>query len=414
MKRLILLYFFLAAIFLSHYAIAGQAVYGDGIDYWAYLHSVYFDHDIDFENEYRHLYSSEYNNHHPEVQAADIQKTFRTPIGKTDNPHLPGTALLLMPFYILADGIVRLELPVLRNGYSDIYQIVCGLGAVLYVVLATSFVEKICFFYSNDRRLSILAALAILLASPLLYYGSYDIINSHFASYFLVSLFWYLLLLQPQKLLLIGVVMGGATLVRIHEALLVLPLVTQKRKLSELSIILVVFGITILPLWVIWEYLYRLPYPYYYATMGHIYRGIWGSLFHPTNGLFSRTPLLLLALLPLKNRQTRKLLAPMLVYLALSFILITYQGGWMDPAYGGRMYISNFPLFAILLTGLLKFIREKYSMRYVYNLVGFFFVLNALSIGSFVLFEKEVNSGQRRGLEEQTLQRLQQKIPFLQ
>src|SRR5260221_437169 len=29
--------------FLLHYAVAGQAVYGDGIDYWVYLHSWYFD-----------------------------------------------------------------------------------------------------------------------------------------------------------------------------------------------------------------------------------------------------------------------------------------------------------------------------------------------------------------------------------
>ena len=413
MKRFVLLYFFLAVIFLSHYAIAGQAVYGDGIDYWAYLHSVYFDHDIDFENEFKHLYSSEYNNHHPEIQAADIQKTMRTPIGKTDNPHLPGTALLLAPFYLLADGIVLFGLPVLRNGYSDIYQIVCGMGAVGYVVAATYFVEQICFYFSKDRRLSTLAALAILLASPLLYYGSYDIINSHFASYFLVSLFWYLVLLKPEKLVLIGVVMGGATLVRIHEALLVIPLVMQKRKLSELGIILVIFGITILPLWGIWWFLYRLPYPHYYATIGHIYRGFWGSLIHPTNGLFSRTPLLLFALIPLRDKRTRQRLAPMLIYLVLSFVLITYQGGWMDPAYGGRMYISNFPLFAVLLTGLFKFIQEKYSMKFVYALVGFFVVLNSVSIGSFVLFEKEVNSGQRRGLEEQTLLKLQQRIPFL-
>ncbi len=42
-----------------------------------------------------------------------------------------------------------------------------------------------------------------------------------------------------------------------------------------------------------------------------------------------------------------------------------------------------------------------------------FIMINVLSIGSFVLLEKEVNSGKRRGLEEHTLIKLKQRFPEL-
>ena len=82
MGRYVLLYVFAILIFLLHFSFSGQAIYGDGIDYWAYLPTIYFDHDLDFKNQFRHIYSPVNNNKvSPEV-ASQIMKTNFTSIGK--------------------------------------------------------------------------------------------------------------------------------------------------------------------------------------------------------------------------------------------------------------------------------------------------------------------------------------------
>ncbi len=47
----------LSFAFLLHYWIVGQAVYGDGIYYYAYTRSLYKDHDLNFSNEFSHSYN---------------------------------------------------------------------------------------------------------------------------------------------------------------------------------------------------------------------------------------------------------------------------------------------------------------------------------------------------------------------
>lgn len=98
-----------------------------------------------------------------------------------------------------------------------------------------------------------------------------------------------------------------------------------------------------------------------------------------------------------------------LLFLIPTYVLISVEGGWSAPAYGGRMYISNLPFLASLLA--LAF--TKIKPRLVVSIIVMFFVINSLSIASFVLLEKEVNSGSRRGLEEGTIIRLQNRFPFL-
>ena len=89
----------------------------------------------------------------------------------------------------------------------------------------------------------------------------------------------------------------------------------------------------------------------------------------------------------------------MILFFAAQVALIAIQGGWSSAAYGGRMYISTLPMFVVLLTVLIN----KLPRVLLWGLV----ILNFVSIGSFVLFEKEVNSGRKRGLEEHTLEKIE-------
>lgn len=422
MKKYKLLFIFATVIFLSHYLFSGQAVYGDGIDYWAYLPSIYFDRDLDFENQYRHNYNPVNNNRALPSMAPEIQKTRITSIGKTDNPHPPGTALLWFPAFILSDFISLLcSLP--RNGFADIYQIFTGLWSIGLVMFALRLNEVLINIFIKDKMISSLAIIAIFLATPLFYYGSYDVLNSHFASFILSSLFWYLLLVKPintKSILVIGATTGLATLVRLQETLLLIPAIVYfywKRKHFIISgaQILIAWTLITLPLIFFWIYLYGSPIPETYTAFGRSEWFKFGSLFHYTNGLFFRTPILLISMIALKKlfQKEKQIFWLLIIFFVLQFTVITFQGGWEAPAYGGRMYISLLPLFSILIGYTLKIIKQKWSIKYALFIVVIFSILNFASIASYVLFEKEVNSGQKRGLEEQTQEKLNSLIKII-
>lgn len=409
-KKYIALYIFSSLVFLSHYVFSGQAVYGDGIDYWAYLPSLYFDRNIDFENEYRHLYSGENNNSYLPSLAPVAQKTRITTVGRVDNPHPPGAAIIWLPAFALAD-MLSFVLGLPRNGYGNLYQITSGLWSIFIVILGLKINELLAYRFTKDRAMSLLTAAAVFFASPLLYYGSYDVLNSHFASFTLTSLFWYILLFRKpdwKKTLFLASIIGLATLVRLQEISLLIPTALYlgwKRMRILIPVVALILG----PLTIIWLYLYGMPVPETYAAFGQDARLRLGSLFHPLTGFFSRTPLLLLGFLAAGRffGKYKRIFWIMLSYFLVQFVMITFHGGWSAAAYGGRMYISTLPLFAILLGYLFKKVRERWNLRLVFIIVGFFSILNMVSIASFVFLEKEVNSGRKRGLEEHTVQKIE-------
>src|SRR6185369_12161298 len=114
------LFFFASAIFLLHYLIAGQAVYGDGVGYYAHLHSWYFDHDFNYTNEYKHIYTPENNNNPKPLVSPVIQIVGITPDGRAENLYSTGVAILLFPFYTAADGVAiignSIGIPLARTG----------------------------------------------------------------------------------------------------------------------------------------------------------------------------------------------------------------------------------------------------------------------------------------------------------
>jgi hypothetical protein len=393
MKKYIGLYLFLSLIFLAHYAFTGHAVYGDGNNYWAYLHTWRFDGNYDFTNEFRHVFFPDTNNAPVNTLAPEVLKTGITATGKTDNNHTAGTALFFLPWYLLANVLARI-FHLVANGYSDIYQITVGLGVIFYLTLAIFITEKLC----SSR----LAAWAIVLCTPLLYYGSYDVLNSHAVSYLLAVSFWFVFFKadfsRPKWVIVSGLLIGLAALVRLQDIFLLVPLLLFKtRKFLSLSLSL---SLIFSPQLFIWQYLYGLPLPQSYLTAGVFYNFI-GPLFHPLTGFLSRTPLLLLSLLTLPFIR-KKSLFPMFIFFIISWIIISLQGGWTAAAFGGRMFISSLPLFAVLL----GFIFSRFSPKLSKSIVLIFFILNIFSIGSFIFLEKEVNSGHKRGLEEHTVRKL--------
>jgi hypothetical protein len=234
-------------------------------------------------------------------------KTIITDTGKTDNVHPLGTAIVWLPAFIAAD-LTAIILSPPRQGYSDIYQIFVGLWSVGMLTFGLWFNYQIIFRLVKDKRIGLLSIFAVFLATPLLYYGAYDVLNSHFASFTLTSIFWYVLLLLPNKpktQILLGLIIGLATLIRLQEALLLIPTLVffflKKYPLKGVLNISLTWLIVISPLFFLWEYLYGIPIPKQYIHIQTFVKSgnILGSIFHPIYGII-RTPILILSLLGLK------------------------------------------------------------------------------------------------------------------
>ncbi|PIR59937.1 MAG: hypothetical protein COU67_04100 [Candidatus Pacebacteria bacterium CG10_big_fil_rev_8_21_14_0_10_44_54] len=428
MKKLYFPILFLAffSIFLAHYFVSGQAVYGDGIGYYAYLHSWYFDADADFTNEYKHIYNQENNNSQDPQTAEVVQIVGTNATGQALNHFSPGMAILLLPFYVLADGIVIianvLRASLARSGYSDVYQIMTGMGAILYVVISMWLSERILQRCKLSHFISRVAVFLLFFATCLLYYGSFDVLNSHFASYFLSVLFLYHFFTlrkipQLKQYFFLGCIAGLLGLTRPQDALIgivVLLDIWRRVKRGDVSwpqaarrLMLFVFPAVIIFALLVFQWITTFDtfdtHPYFLWMNSTSEHGpsfdFFGSLFHPSNGLLTRTPIVFVALVfffyLVKKRKTTYILQLLFVFFCLQFVLISLQGGWSAAAYGGRMYISSLPFFLLLLAMLLSWLRQKFGKHMLFLVMSFFVCLNVLSIASFVLFEKGVNGGRQ-------------------
>lgn len=430
MKQLLLFIavFFLGS-FLFHYLITGQAVYGDGVGYYAYLHSWYFDHDWDSTNEYTHIYTPENNNAlHPQ-SAPQVQIVHTTEGGKALNHFSPGTAVLLLPWYIVADGIVLLlpdSLQVARTGYGDMYQITVGVGGVLYVLLSVLLLTRILRFISVPPLISSLTLLFICLCTPLVYYGGFDVINSHAISALSAALILYVYTTVPfslQKVLLLGMLVGYSASVRVQDVFLGVFLgaeIVQSNSSWYRTAVLFVSAVGalclgMLPLLLqftlgisLSEHTYTHELLRWFATPS--FSGFWGSLFNADTGLLARTP----ALLPffiylgfvLKAHTVAARWYPSLIFVCIQYCIISMQGGWVAAAFGGRMYITSLIVLTPLMAEFVAVAQKRYGTSAVIAFVAVCVLGTFTSMAQFVLFRKATENG-IPGTEVRTLQRLQ-------
>lgn len=223
---------------------------------------------------------------------------------------------------------------------------------------------------------------------------------------------------------ILGLIIGLAVLVRLQEIILFIPLGIgmfldrlEIKKIITYGILSLATSFAVLtPMFWEWHVMFGGWLHTSYTQM--LLPGpVWGSLFHPTQGFFSRTPLmffvfLFLPLLIIKFGKLRSDLIPMLVLFVAYVLLFAIQGGWMSAAYGARMYISLIPISIPIFAICVQRISRKWADLPIYITI-FFAVFNLLNIGSFVLYEKQT-SGTTGGTEPYTKERLQRVLPFIQ
>lgn len=371
----------------------------DEIQYVSYLHSIVFDFDVDFTNEYEAYI------------ARDPQKYVgfkKDLLDKKNENGLPintgpiGSAILWSPFYLLAHGVASVGKTFsitkwANDGYSFPYEFAITFGSLLYgfigLILAYLFIRNFI-----PRFYAAFATIVIWLASPVIFYLSLTPPMSHANSLFMISLWlyvWYRTrgwhidengkFVPGQRSwgawFALGIIGGLMTMVREQdgttlivaaiEALYCYWIYFQARDKSKPIFQLpaqiwslfyrnVVFlgglVIGIIPQIVIYYFLNGKPAPtkivgdklnYFEPTVIPQFLGL---LFHPDHGMYWWSPVLVLAvtglIMMLFNRKLRFIAIVLIAaYFMQLYISAGFQTWTMKGSFGARRLVGISPAF---------------------------------------------------------------------
>jgi hypothetical protein len=178
---------------LSLPAVTTRIYASDEVEYFSYLRSIWFDHDVSFQNEYQHFYDAG-------LAPPGFHETFlerSTATGRRINFGTIGAALLWLPFYLIAHvvtlGLNATGRSIPADGYSQPYITAVACASAFYgwlaLVLSARLVERLGRAWTALRGRGVLAAIVVWLGTPLLFYMYVAPPMSHATSAFAVTLF---------------------------------------------------------------------------------------------------------------------------------------------------------------------------------------------------------------------------------
>jgi len=189
------------AFIVSLPAVTSRIYASDEIEYFSFLRSLWFDHDLSFDNEYRH-FADAAGDRLPGFRDTFLSET--TPTGHRKTFATIGCALLWAPFYAIADAGVRVARlagsDVAADGYSQPYVAAVAYGSAVYGVLALLLAAHACRMIFRScpgdeaetpaaQPAITRAVFAVWLGTPLLFYMYVAPPFSHAASAFAVAAF---------------------------------------------------------------------------------------------------------------------------------------------------------------------------------------------------------------------------------
>lgn len=354
-----------------------RAIDADGRGYYAYLPAVFIYQDWDwsfvFENE-KKLYPDT-----PYV-AGDYLNTVDNDLV---NRYFSGTALLMLPFFLLAMGFsYLLGFPI--DGYSMPFFIAIIFASLFYFLAGLYFIRKTLLKYNFSELTIAVVLISFGLGTNLFYYTTIETSMSHVYSFFLFSLFIYYAKCLSEnytfkRIIKLGLVVSLIFLVRPTNVLVVLflpfffsdgkSLIAFLKKYvtdyKAVFITLVIF-ISIVAIQPIFYYL-QVGKPWVYAysdaklilSEPHFIK----VLFSYRKGLFIYTPIAFIAILGLfflfkKNKFQAITWA--FAFIVFTYILSSWSWWWYGGSFGMRPFIELFPLFAILLAILVQAFKKIY------------------------------------------------------
>ncbi len=322
-------------------------VEGDAVGYFAYEHSLVFDHDLNFSDEYAAAKAAGVTLYLDNIDP-------RTATGLPVNFQPVGSALMAMPFYLVAVALHPSGVP----QWAAPFTTAIAAASLLYGLLALA------LSYALARR-SLVATLATLTATPLLYYLTAEPGYSHTFSVFASALFavvwWRSPDRSPAGWFLLGLLGGFMGAVRIQDgALAVIAVLDLPRARLRALAMLPGLLLGFLPQLIAEKVIFgtwtpgRGQFSILEWFPGHYLQ----VLFSSHNGLFAWTPIALVAVAGWFLLEDRRLRAACLLGLAVEVVVAGTQGDWWGgQAFGMRRLLDLTPFFAVGLAAVARRLR---------------------------------------------------------
>jgi hypothetical protein len=364
----------LLILFLCTLPVVNPIVHGDGVGYYAYARAPLIQHNLRFEEDWRHanLYFSQIRT----MPDGRLRPNEYTETGYVSNLFSVGPALLWAPFLLAAHGIVLLadalgaHIP--ADGFSSPYLLGMALGTAFYGFLGLLFSYSLAKKYVEERW-AFLATLGVWGASSLPVYMYFNPAWSHAHSAFAVALFlWYWDRTRACRTflqwILLGLIAGLMVDVYfVNGIFLILPLAESlvaywkflrasdyraagllvAADVCFLLATILAFMPTLITRYIIFGGLFRFG-SYTVLPWDWTAPNWWSVLFSSEHGLFAWTPILALAIAGLffAPRVARSVTLFLTLAAAGFYYVISSYPYWHGMAsFGNRFFISLTPIF---------------------------------------------------------------------
>jgi hypothetical protein len=375
--------FILFFVFVVTLPLVNPLVHGDGVGYYAYLRAPFIQHNLRFEEDWRHAnlaFVESRVDSGNQLRADQYAST-----GYIGNLFTVGPAILWTPFFLLAHVTVlvadRLGGHIPADGFSLPYRVLVAFGSAFYgycgLLLSYLLARKFL-----DSSWALLATLGIWAGSSLPVYMYFNPFWAHSHSAFVVALFlWYWDRTRPNRTLgqwiLLGLISGLLVDVYfVNGVFLLIPFVesildyAKELKSKDAAVILhhlganllylAAFGIVLLPTLITRKIIFGGMFRFgAYTVLPWDWRApFWRSvLFSSDHGMLSWTPLLGFALLGLflpypGGKRIKAYLA--LAAVAFFYVISSYPYWDGLAAFGNRFFISLTPVFVFGLALLME------------------------------------------------------------
>ncbi len=390
----------LVFLFVLSLPLVNPIVHGDGVGYYAYARAPLIQHNLHFEEDWRHA-NLNFTQSRTDANGQLLPDEY-TGTGYVSNLFTIGPALLWFPFLLLAHlSVVLLDflgMHIPADGFSFPYIFAMALGTAVYGFLGLLFSFSLAKKYMAERW-ALLATIGIWWASSLPVYMYFNPAWSHAHSVFAVALFiWYWDRTRCERStvqwLLLGLTAGLMVDIYFPNGIfLLLPLVESAllyhrylktrpsglpglfiQNLIFLCTIILAFLPTIVTRRIIFGGYFR--FGSYSSLSWNWAAPHWREvLFSSDHGVFSWTPVLTLALLGLffVPRAHRAIAAYFgLTAVAFYYVISSYPFWDGISSFGNRFFISLTPIYIFGLAALLQRFSTIFSSPRIALLVSSF------------------------------------------
>ncbi|MFN8357235.1 MAG: glycosyltransferase family 39 protein [Spirosomataceae bacterium] len=390
-------FFFVGILALMLLAYFGIGTYrhlpykieGDGKYYYQYLVSGFYDHDLDFSNNYR---QPKYDWMATELDNYQLRDMVNAQTKRPANLFSTGVAILWLPFFLLAFILSHVfhavGLDIDLNPWGKFFQYTVMLASVVYGWLTLRLWYEIAKHFF-DKQLVIIALWLISFLSPFFYYAAVESSMSHVYDVFAYTLLLWCIVRSRQTnytqyLPWVAVAAAVSVLVRTQNAPSIALMgvfvwidyyrITKHWLSARLLITAFVFLLCILPFPLTNLYLFGKPFT---VPQGSHFM-IWDNpqllnlLFSWRNGFFSYHPLLLVGFIGygawLYQRFQQKdtlrwlWLVMMMAFLGQVYVNACVIDWWAGHSFGQRRLLSSLPLFVLGLCWVIDAANRRWNL----------------------------------------------------